>query len=218
MIRVLVADDQEMVRTGIEMILRAADDIEVVASVDDGRAAVEAGRRLRPDVCLLDVRMPNLDGIAACEQLSVDPGSDTTRVVIVTTFDDDHVVDAAIAAGASGFLLKSASAALVLEAVRAASTGDQLVAPEVTRRLLHRMSKPRAASSGSIGEPVDPLSPREEEVVVLVAQGFTNAEIGEQLHLSIATVKTHVNSILTKLGARNRVAVAAFAFRSGRTN
>lgn len=218
MIRVLIADDQEMVRTGLEMILRGADDIEVVASVGDGHAAVAAGRRLRPDVCLLDVRMPNLDGIAACERLTADPGADVTKVVIVTTFDDDDIVDAALSAGAVGFLLKSASAALVLEAIRAASTGDQLVAPEVTGRLLRRISTSERAGTVSADEPLERLSPREEEVVVLIAAGKTNAEIGERLHVSVATVKSHVNSILTKLGVRNRVEVAAFAFRTGRTH
>ncbi|MFK8025096.1 MAG: response regulator [Ilumatobacter sp.] len=215
MIRVLVADDQEMVRTGIEMILRAADDIEVVASVPDGRSALSAARELRPTVCLLDVRMPHLDGIQVCKMLMDDPAS-RTEVVIVTTFDDDEIVDGALSAGAAGFLLKTASAALVLEAVRAAATGDQLVAPEVTGRLLRRLGDDSTKGSSSVEEPIDRLSPREEEVVALVAAGLTNAEIGERLHLSLATVKTHVNSVLTKLGARNRVEVAAFAFRSGR--
>lgn len=217
MIRGMIADDQEMVRTGLEMIVGAANDIEVVASVEDGRAAVEAGRQLRPDVCLMDIRMPKLDGIAACEQLMNDPGPGVTQVVIVTTFDDDDVVDTALAAGAAGFLLKSASSALVLEAIRAAATGDQLVAPEVTRRLLARMS----TNSSPIPEPASShgaeLTPREEEVVALIAHGDTNAEIGEQLHLSVATVKTHVNSILSKLAVRNRVEVAVFALRTGRS-
>lgn len=217
MIRVLLADDQEMARTGLEMMLSGADDIDVVAAVADGRAAVQAARELRPDVCLLDVRMPRLDGVSACRELMADPGPAAIRVVIITTFDDDRVVDDALDAGTSGFLLKTASAALVIEAVRAAASGDQLVAPEITTRLLRRLADADQSRSRTSDEPIDQLTPREEQVIELVAAGHTNAEVGVRLHLSVATVKTHVNSILTKLGARNRVEIAAFAFRTGRT-
>lgn len=216
MIRVVLADDQEMVRAGLEMILSSADDIEVVAAVGDGRSAVQTARELGPDVCLFDVRMPRLDGVSACRELMSDPGPDAIRVVIVTTFEDDQVVDDALAAGAHGFLLKTASAALVIEAVRAAASGDRLVAPEVTTRLLRRLVEADRSQTKVVDEPLHGLTQREEEVTALVAEGHTNAEIAAQLHLSVATVKTHVNSILTKLGARNRVELAAFAFRTGR--
>lgn len=214
MIRVLVADDQEMVRTGLGLIVDAATDMEVVASVPDGRAAVERARAVRPDVCLLDVRMPVLDGIDACREIVRDdrPDAPAPRVVIVTTFDDADTVDGSLEAGACGFLLKSASAALIHEAVRAAASGDALVAPEVTGPLLRRMS----AGGPPPAEPVEPLSEREEEVLAVVAEGLTNAEVADRLHVSVATVKTHVNSLLSKLGARNRVELAAFAFRSRR--
>ncbi len=215
MIRVLIADDQEMARDGLAMMLSRADDIEVVATAADGREAVEAAHRVRPDVCLLDVRMPRLGGVEACAELRREFGSGGAQVVIVTTFDEDRVVDDALSAGAVGFLLKSASAALVIEAVRAAASGDGLVAPEITGRLLRRLAAaPDPAAPTQ--EPFDALTEREEDVVALVAAGHTNAEIAELLHLSVATVKTHVNAILTKLGARNRVELAAFAFRSGR--
>ena len=217
-IRVVLADDQEMVRNGLAMMLGSVDDIEVVGAVGDGRQAVELARQLRPDVCLLDVRMPVLDGISACAELRKDPTTTDVDVVIVTTFDEDEVVDGALAAGAVGFLLKSASAALVIEAVRAAAAGDQLVAPEVTGPLLRRMAERTIGPSTEVVDgPIVALSDREEEVLVEVAQGHTNAEIADHLHVSLATVKTHVNSLLTKLGARNRVELAAFAFRSRRT-
>lgn len=217
MIRVLIADDQEMARDGLAMMLSRTDDIEVVATAADGREAIDAARRLRPDVCLLDVRMPRLGGVEACAELRHEFGDDAAQVVIVTTFDEDRVIDASLAAGAIGFLLKNASAALVVEAVRAAASGDGLVAPEITGRLLRRLATiPTPADRPA--EPVDALTEREEEVVALVATGHTNAEIAESLHLSIATIKTHVNAILTKLGARNRVEVAAFAHRTGRVS
>lgn len=214
MIRVLVADDQELVRTGLGLIVDSATDMEIVASVPDGRVAVEQARVRRPDVCLLDVRMPVLDGIAACREIVRDdrPDSPAPRVVIVTTFDDADTVDGSLEAGACGFLLKSASAALVHEAVRAAASGDGLVAPEVTGPLLRRLT----AGGPPPPEPTEPLSDREEEVLAVVAEGLTNAEVAHRLHVSVATVKTHVNSLLTKVGARNRVELAAFAFRSRR--
>lgn len=212
MIRVLLADDQEMVRTGLGLIVDSAPDMEVVASVPDGRRAVDEAIARRPDVGLLDIRMPDLDGIAACREI-VDAGLGT-NVVIVTTFDDPDTVDRSLAAGACGFLVKSASATLVIEAIRAAASGDSLVAPEVTAPLLAR----RARSGPAPAEPIDPLSDREEEVLALLADGMTNADLADHLHLSVATVKTHVNSLLGKLGARNRVELAAFAFRSGRVD
>ncbi len=214
MIRVLVADDQEMARSGLQLILAADDDIEVVDAVADGRAAVRRAVELVPSVCLLDVRMPGLDGVAACRAIT--DQLPATKVVIITTFESDEVVDASLAAGACGFLLKSASGALVREAVRAAASGDSLVAPEVTAELLRRMSESSRVSAHRPPEPVDALTQREEEVLVKVAEGLTNAEVATALHVSVSTVKTHVNSLTTKLAVRNRVELAAFAFRSGR--
>lgn len=206
-IRVVIADDQELVRFGLSMILGAADDIEVVAECADGAEAVEAIRRLRPDVALLDIRMPKLDGLEVARLVATD-----TRVVIVTTFGEDEYVDTALDLGVCGFLLKDAGPALLVEAVRAAAEGDALISPELTVSLLAR--------SRSGGRPptvagLDDLSPREREVTKLIATGLTNAEIAAELSVSVATVKTHVLNICGRLHARNRVEVAACAWRSG---
>lgn len=213
-IRVLLADDQEMVRSGFRMILDAQPDIEVVAEVEDGAAALEAARRLRPDVCLLDIRMPKLDGLEVTRQLCGPGGMvPPPRIVIVTTFDLDEYVYAALHGGAVGFLLKNSSPALLLEAVRAAAAGDSLISPAVTVRLLERMAPGIAAAQSA----ASPLSEREAEVVRLVAKGATNAEIAGELFVSLSTVKTHLASVQSKLGARNRVEVAAWAWESGLT-
>ncbi|WP_226344951.1 response regulator transcription factor [Agilicoccus flavus] len=206
-IRVVVADDQEMVRLGLSMILRGEDDIEVVAECDDGPSAVEAVRRLRPDVALLDIRMPRLDGLEAARLVAQD-----TRVVIVTTFGDDDLVDRALDVGVAGFVLKDAGPPILLAAVRAAAAGDALISPEVTVALLKRR--------GPTGRPAtDPrlagLSDRELDVVALVARGRTNAEIAADLSLSVATVKTHLVNASRRLGVRNRVEIAALAWSSG---
>ncbi|WP_028851495.1 response regulator [Thermocrispum municipale] len=213
-IRVLIADDQEMVRMGFRMILDAQPDIEVVADVADGVEAVRKARELRPDVCLLDIRMPGLDGLEVTRQLAGPEVSDPLRVVVVTTFDLDEYVHTALQNGASGFLLKDAGASLLIEAVRAAERGDALVSPQITVRLLQHFNKP-ARSTAAEDQPSEPLTPRETDVVRAVARGLTNTEIGSELFLSLSTVKTHLASAQAKIGARNRVEVAAWAWRTG---
>ncbi len=218
-IRVLVADDQEMVRAGFRMILDSADDIEVVADAPDGRTAVELARRLRPDVCLMDIRMPSMDGLEATRLLAGPEVEEPCRVVIVTTFDLDEYVHAALQNGASGFLLKDAGPALLLEAVRAAVRGDALVSPSITVRLLAHFNATAATGSPSAADPGAlpvPITEREEEVLREVAKGSSNAEIAADLYISASTVKTHLASLQTKVGARNRVELAAFAWRTGR--
>jgi DNA-binding NarL/FixJ family response regulator len=213
MIRVLIADDQSMVRTGFRMILDAQDDIEVVADVADGVAAVTKARELRPDVCLLDIRMPGLDGLEVTRQLAGPDVTDPFKVVVVTTFDLDEYVHTALHNGASGFLLKDAGPALLIEAVRAAQRGDALVSPQITVRLLKHFDG--RAVRNAPAPPKEPLTPREFDVVRAAARGLTNTEIGGQLYLSLSTVKTHLASVQSKIGARNRVEIAAWAWRSG---
>jgi len=212
-LRVLVADDQEMVRTGFTLIIDAQADMEVVADVGDGESAVAEARRLRPDVCLLDIRMPRLDGLQAARMLAGPDVADPLKVVIVTTFDQDEYVYGALQAGACGFLLKDAGPALLLEAVRAAANGGALVSPSVTVRLLEHVAQGRDRAPAR--QPAQPLSPRELDVVRLVALGRTNAEISAELFLALSTVKTHLGGVQAKLGARNRVEVAAWAWESG---
>jgi DNA-binding NarL/FixJ family response regulator len=213
-IRVLVADDQELVRTGLSMILDAQPDIEVVAQAADGRAAVTLARHLLPDVCLLDIRMPELNGIEATRQLAGPGVADPLAVVVITTFDLDEYVHDALKAGARGFLLKDAGPELLVQAVHAAANGDALIAPSVTARLLAAFAD--TSRSARPHQPVEPLTDREEEVLVTVARGRTNAEIADELHISLSTVKTHLASLMTKLGARNRVEIAMWAHETGR--
>ncbi|HEU5152629.1 MAG TPA: response regulator transcription factor [Iamia sp.] len=212
-IRVVLADDQEMVRTGFRMILEATDEIAVVGEAADGRAAVDLCRRLRPDVALLDIRMPGVDGLEATRLLAGPDVADPIRVVVVTTFDLDEYVHTALLHGATGFLLKDAGPALLVEAVRAAARGDALVSPQITTRLLRQLG---GSPSRAAAQPVEPLTDREEEALALVAQGLTNAEIGERLFVSASTVKTHVSNLHAKLGARNRVELAVWAWQTGR--
>jgi len=211
-LRVLVADDQELVRSGFRMILEASG-IEVVADVGDGRSAVERAQHLRPDVCLLDIRMPVLDGLEATRLLAGPDVTDPIPVVVVTTFDLDEYVHAALANGASGFLLKDAGPALLVEAVHAAARGDALVSPSITVRLLRHFA---ANPARPVAQPIEPLTEREEEVLAAVAVGQTNAEIGASLFISLSTVKTHLGSLQAKVGARNRVELAAWAWSTGR--
>jgi DNA-binding NarL/FixJ family response regulator len=212
-IRVLIADDQEMVRMGFRMILETQDDIEVVADVADGISAVSKARELRPDVCLLDIRMPGLDGLEVTRQLAGPDVTDPLKVVVVTTFDLDEYVHTALRNGASGFLLKDAGPALLIEAVRAADRGDALVSPQITVRLLKHFDG--AAVKSRATPPSEPLTARELDVVKAAARGLTNTEIGAELFMSLSTVKTHLASVQSKIGARNRVETAAWAWRSG---
>jgi DNA-binding NarL/FixJ family response regulator len=211
-IRVLLADDQEMVRTGLRMILDAQPDIEVVGEAADGSAAVRLARQLRPDVCLFDIRMPHTDGIAATREL-VQDGDSAPAVVVITTFDLDEYVHGALRAGARGFLLKDAGPELLIQAVHAAAEGDALIAPNITARLLAEFSGGRRDRAP---EPLEPLTDREEDVILTIARGRTNAEIADELHISLSTVKTHIASLMNKLGARNRVELVMWAYDSGR--
>ena len=213
-IRVLVADDQEIVRTGLAMILGAQPDIEVVGQAADGRTAVDLARELRPDVCLFDIRMPEMDGIEATRQLAGPDVEDPIAVVVITTFDLDDYVHGALKAGARGFLLKDAGPELLIQAIHAAADGDALIAPNVTVRLLAAFSD--SGSDRVPAQPVVPLTEREEDVLVTVARGLTNSEIAHELHISLSTVKTHLTALMNKLGARNRVELAMWAYETGR--
>ncbi|WP_103337144.1 response regulator [Amycolatopsis sp. CA-126428] len=212
-IRVLVADDQEIVRTGLTMLLDSQPGIEVVGEAADGEAAVELARRLRPDVCLFDIRMPGTDGIEATRRLAGPGVENPLAVVVITTFDLDEYVYAALRAGARGFLLKNAGAPLLAQAVHAAATGEALIAPSVTARLLEAFA---GTGSGAPSQPVEPLTDREEQVLLSVARGRTNHEITEELYITLSTVKTHVASLMAKLGARNRVEIAIWAHETRR--
>ena len=213
-VRVLVADDQDLVRTGLCMILGTLEGIEVVGEARDGQEAVRLARELRPDVCLMDIRMPVLDGVEATRQLAGPHVEDPIAVVVITTFDLDEYVHGALRAGATGFLLKDAGPGLLGEAVRAAARGDALISPSITRRLLSTFA--RSGRSAVPVQPLDPLTDREEQVLLTVARGRTNAEIAAELHISLSTVKTHLGSLMAKLGARNRVEIAMWAYETGR--
>ncbi|WP_055568796.1 response regulator [Streptomyces atriruber] len=216
-VRVLVADDQEMVRTGFRLILSAQPGIEVVGEAGDGAECVELARRLRPDVCLVDVRMPKLNGLEVTRLLAGPGVAEPLHVVVVTTFDQDDYLDDALRGGAVGFLLKDAGPGLLVEAVRAAARGDALVSPAVTLRLLERMADRHGPHCGAaaVGPAPEVLSERELDVARRVARGRTNQEIAEELWISVATVKTHLANIQAKLVVRNRVEIAAWAWESG---
>jgi DNA-binding NarL/FixJ family response regulator len=213
-IRVLIADDQELVRTGLSMILGAQPDIEVVGAAADGNEAVALARLLRPDVCLFDIRMPGLDGIEATRLIGGPGVENPMAVVIITTFDQDEYVYAALRAGARGFLLKDAGAELLGQAVRAAASGDALIAPNVTVRLLEAFAD--AAPAAPQAQPIEPLTEREEQVLAKVALGRSNNEIAAELFITLSTVKTHLSSLMAKLGARNRVEIAIWAHQTNR--
>ncbi|MBO2453462.1 response regulator transcription factor [Actinomadura barringtoniae] len=203
-VRVLIADDSAMVRSGFRMILDAQPDIRVVGEAADGDRALELTRLVRPDVVLADIRMPGLDGLELTRRLA---GS--TRVIVVTTYDMDDYIHEALRGGACGFLLKRSGPTLMIEAIRAAMTGDMLISPQITLRLL------RDLGARTARRPDEPLTARERDVVRLLAQGRTNAEIAAALFISTATVKTHVASIGRKVSARNRVGIAAWAWDTG---
>ncbi len=215
-VRVLIADDQDIVRAGLRMILDAQVGIEVVAEAANGREALELARRLRPDVCLVDIRMPELDGIEVTRLLAGPDVADPLAIVVITTFDLDEYVHGALKAGARGFLLKDAGPDLLSQAVRAAASGDALIAPSVTARLLSTFSELGVSSRAPAAQPMAPLTEREEEVFVTVALGRTNAEIANELSISLSTVKTHLASLMNKLGARNRVELAMWAYETDR--
>lgn len=212
MIRVLLADDQTLVRAGFRMIIDAQLDMEVVGEAADGVEVVEEARRSRPDVVLMDIRMPNLDGIGATRRLVAD-GSES-RIVMLTTFDVDEYVYEAMKAGASGFLLKTAPPHQLASAIRDAAAGETLIAPAITRRLVEEfVSRPRPAVDGP--PELAALTAREVEVLRFVAQGLSNAEVAKELFVSEATAKTHVARILMKLGLRDRVQAVVLAYESG---
>jgi DNA-binding NarL/FixJ family response regulator len=212
--RVLVADDQEIVRTGLRMILDAQPGIEVVGEAADGERAVALARQLRPDVCLLDIRMPGMDGLEATRLLAGRDVADPIAVVVITTFDLDEYVYAALRAGARGFLLKDAGADLLAQAVHAAARGDALIAPSVTARLIAAFAG--AEPAAPLVQPVEPLTEREEQVLAAVARGRSNDEIARELYITLSTVKSHVGSLMAKLGVRNRVEIAIWAYETHR--
>lgn len=217
-IRVVIADDQAVIRAGYATILGAQDGIEVVGEAGDGKVAVEVARRVSPDVVVMDVRMPVLDGIAATRMLAGPDAVDPPRVLVVTTFDLDSYVYEALRAGASGFLLKDATPAQLVEAVRTVAAGETLLAPTVTRTLIGRFAE-RVAPARADPATADPrlasLTPRELEVLAAIAEGSSNAEIAGQLVISNETVKTYVSRILLKLELRDRVQAVVYAYRSG---
>lgn len=212
-IRVLLADDQEMVRTGFRMILGTEDDLEVVGEAADGERAVWETERLQPDVVLMDVQMPVLDGIAATRRITASDAMRAARVLILTTFERDDYIWEALQAGASGFLLKNASPEELINAVRVVAGGDALLAPSVTRRLIADMVRPRVLPE--LATLLGSLTDREEEVLRGIARGLSNAELAARLTVGEATVKTHVSRVLLKLNLRDRVQAAAFAYESG---
>ncbi len=214
MIRVAVVDDQELVRSGFVVLLRASPGIEVVGEAADGVEAVELARRTSPDVVLMDVRMPRMDGLEATRAILADPSAATTRVLVLTTFDDDELVLEALRSGASGFLLKDTRPTQLLEAIEVVAAGEALLHPRITRRLIERFAAlPPERTTRAV--PDDGLTGREREVLTEVARGLSNQEIGERLHLGYGTVKTHVSHLLTKLDCRDRAQLVMHAYESG---
>jgi DNA-binding NarL/FixJ family response regulator len=221
MITVELADDQALVRAGFHALLDAEPDLDVVAQAADGEEAVDLARRHRPQIVLMDIRMPRLDGLQATEQITADPALSETRVVVLTTFELDEYVFGALRAGASGFLLKDIEPADLIAGVRVVAAGDALLAPRLTRRLIEAFVRGAPGGmgerlrSGPAHEAVDRLTPREREVLALVAHGHSNAEIAERLVLSPLTAKTHVARLFAKLQARDRAQLVVAAYESG---
>jgi DNA-binding NarL/FixJ family response regulator len=213
-IRVAIVDDQALVRAGFAVLLRTADDIEVVGEADDGESALALVSRERPDVVLMDIRMPKMDGVEATRRITSDARLSSTRVLILTTFDHDEYVFDALRAGASGFLLKDTLPDDLLAAVRVVAGGEALLAPSVTRRLMESFVQ-RSAPSTKAPEGLDLLTPREMEVLTAVARGMSNTEIADTLFMSHATAKTHVSRLLTKLNARDRAQLVMLAYEAG---
>ena len=213
-IRILIADDQELVRTGLRLVLQAYDDLDVIAEAADGEQARELAEKLHPDVVLMDVRMPRMDGIEAVTLLSAAALDPPPRVLMLTTFDLDEYVFGALRAGAAGFLLKDASRERLVDAIRVVNAGEALLSPSITRRLIEEFAK----RSDPIRPPdtiMEALTARERETLGLVARGLSNAEIAQRLFVTEATVKSHVSSVLTKLGLRDRVQAVVFAYEHG---
>lgn len=213
MIRVLLADDQALVRSGFRALLDARDDIEVVGEAADGRAAITLTRQLSPDVVLMDIRMPGLDGLAATREIAADTALAAVRIVILTTFGLDEYLFDALRYGASGFLVKDTKPADLVEAVRVAAAGASLLSPSLTRRLIEEFAA--RAKPGPPASELDVLTSREREVLSLVAGGLSNDEIARQLYLSPATARTHVSRMMTKLAARDRAQLVVLAYESG---
>jgi DNA-binding NarL/FixJ family response regulator len=212
-LRVVIADDQTLLRSGFAMILTAAG-IDVVGQAGNGAEAVDLVRRTQPDVVLMDIRMPDVDGLEATRQILADPADPAPRVIILTTFDLDRYVYAALTAGASGFLLKDVTPEQLVAGVRTVRSGDQLLAPSITRRLIERFA-PTDTAPATLHRDLSPLSPRELDVLRLLARGLSNAELATHLHLSETTVKTHVSRILLKLNLRDRAQAIVLAYESG---
>jgi DNA-binding NarL/FixJ family response regulator len=210
--RVLIADDQELVRTGLRMIVDAEDDLAVAGEAVDGVEAVELARELEPDVVLMDIRMPRMDGLEATRRLLADAGDRPLRVLVLTTFDRNEYVYDTLCAGASGFLLKDMPSAQLVAGIRAVARGEALLAPDITRRLIEEFTRDRHAPPP---RGFDELTPRELEVFRLVARGLSNAEIASELIVGEATVKTHVAHVLSKLGLRDRVQAVVVAYETG---
>jgi DNA-binding NarL/FixJ family response regulator len=215
---VLIADDQSLVRRGFRMILEIEPDLEVVGEAADGEEAVARCRELHPDVVLMDVRMPGLDGIAATRRIADDEALCSTRVVMLTTFDMDEYVYEALQAGASGFLLKDVEPELLVAGIQAVHAGDALLAPRVTRRMIESFLAAPRVRDPEARRTLETLTKREREILLLMAGGMTNAEIAQELFVSETTVKTHVGRVLMKLGLRDRVQVVIFAYECGLVN
>ncbi|MEU4428182.1 response regulator transcription factor [Actinoplanes sp. NPDC024001] len=213
-VRVLLADDHALIRSALQMVLADADDIEVAGEAGSGTEAVRLTAELRPDVVLMDIRMPGLDGIEATRRITAEPGG--PRVVVLTTFDDDEYVYGALRAGASGFLVKDMALEEIVAAIRVVATGDALIAPSVTRRLIEMVARQPEPGAAAVA-PVElgGITGREREVLTLIAQGATNAEIAARMHITMPTVKSYVGRLMTKLSARDRVQLVIVAYRAG---